>query len=344
MSNDPGACPSKPRRAAPTSLVLLSFSLAACAAGSAGSPAGASAHPPVAHAAVAAPAPVELPIWPGAVPDAVPLPGPENQTSTLGKPVAGKPWTKLENVAHPTMTIYRPAAPGPSPGAAVVVFPGGGYKILAVDLEGTEVCTWLTSIGVTCVVLEYRVPFSGPHWDESCNCHVMPPVLTALEDAQRTIGLLRYRAGELHIDPHRIGVLGFSAGGHLVAASSTHVQRIYAAVDAADQVSCRPDFAIALYPGHLWKDDEKRFELEDDIAGQLTGDAPPTFIVQATDDPVDSVNHSLVYYRALVAAGVSVEMHLFSHGGHAFGLRPTDQPITRWPVLAEAWLHTIGIL
>jgi acetyl esterase/lipase len=293
-------------------------------------------------AAPAAPAPVELAIWPGAVPDALPLPGPENQTSTVDKPVAGKPWTKLENVAHPTMTIYAPS--GPNSGAAVVVFPGGGYRVLAVDLEGSEVCPWLTSVGITCVVLKYRVPFSGPHWDESCNCHVMPKVLTALEDAQRTIGLLRYRAAELHIDPHRIGVLGFSAGGHLVAASSTNVQRLYPAVDAADEVSCRPDFALALYPGHLWKDDEHLFELEDDIARHVSADVPPTFILQATDDPVDDVHHSLVYYRALVEAGVSVEMHLFAHGGHAFGLRRTEQAITGWPVLAEAWLRTTGIL
>src|SRR5204863_7964596 len=109
-----------------------------------------------------------------------------------------------DNVAHPTMTIHAPA--GKNTGAAIVVFPGGGYKSLAIDLEGSEACTWLTSIGVTCVVLEYRVPFSGPYWDDSCKCHVVPPVATALQDAQRTIGLLRWRAGELHIDPHRIGV------------------------------------------------------------------------------------------------------------------------------------------
>jgi acetyl esterase/lipase len=216
----------------------------------------------------------------------------------------------------------------------VVVFPGGGYSIVAIDLEGTEACEWLTSRGITCVLLKYRVPCArvGPYRD----------CVSALQDAQRAVGLVRARAPEWRIDPKKIGVLGFSAGGHMVAAISTHFERRrYPAVDAADNVSCRPDFAIALYPGHLAVP-EKNFVLNPDI--RVTSRTPPTFLLQATDDPVDPVENSLVYYAALQKAGVSAEMHLYAKGGHAFGLRPTPSPITEWPKLVENWLKTIGII
>ncbi len=284
----------------------------------------------------------QVPIWPGAVPDAQPVAAPENDTTTKTNLVAGRPWVAVGNVSQPTMTVYSPK--GTNTGVAVVVFPGGGYKILAIDLEGTEVCDWLTSKGITCVLLKYRVPFSGPYWDERCRCHINPKAPMALEDAQRTVGLVRFHAAEWHIDPHKIGVLGFSAGGHLAAAMSTHFeQRLYPAVDAADKESCRPDFAVALYPGHLWTEDEK-FELNPDIATHITRQTPPTFLLQAEDDHVDNVNQSLVYYIALKNAGVPVEMHLYAQGGHAFGLRRTKLPITRWPQLVETWLGTIGMV
>ena len=285
----------------------------------------------------------EVAIWPGAVPDAQPAAGPENDTTTETKSlVADRPWVAVGNVSQPTMTVYSPR--GKNTGAAVVVFPGGGYQILAIDLEGTEVCDWLTSKGITCVLLKYRVPFSGPHWDGRCKCHINPKAPMALEDAQRTMGLVRFHAAEWHIDPHKIGVLGCSAGGHLAAAMSTHFeQRLYPAVDAADKESCRPDFAVALYPGHLWTSDENKFELNPDIATHITRQTPPTFLLQAEDDAVDDVNHSLVYYIALKNAGVPVEMHLYAQGGHAFGLRRTKLPITGWPQLVETWLGTIGM-
>ena len=166
----------------------------------------------------------------------------------------------------------------------------------------------------------------------------------ALEDAQRTVGLVRFHAVEWHIDPHKIGVLGFSSGGHLVAAISTHFsQRLYPAVDAADKESCRPDFAVALYPGHLWIDDQK-FVLNPDIAAHITRQTPPTFLLQAEDDHVDNVDDALAYYIALKKAGVPVEMHLYAQGGHAFGLRRTTFPITEWPQLVETWLGTIGMI
>jgi acetyl esterase/lipase len=281
-----------------------------------------------------------MPIWPGAVPDARPATGPEDMGTDTKELVAGKPWIYVENVSRPTMTVYSPK--GKNTGAAVVVFPGGGYEILAIDLEGTEVCDWLTSKGTTCVLLKYRVPDSGPAWHDNCRCHIHPKVPAALEDAQRTVGLVRFHAAEWHIDPHKIGVLGFSAGGHLVANISTHfAQRSYASVDAADKVSCRPDFAVALYPGHLWVD-PKKFELNPDIP--VTRQTPPTFLLQAEDDNVDGINQSLVYYIALKNAGVPVEMHLYAQGGHAFGLRRTKFPITAWPQLVETWLGTIGMI
>ena len=285
----------------------------------------------------------QVPIWPAAAPDAQPVDGPEVATTT-GKNslVAGRPWVAVTNVAQPTMTVYSP--PGKNTGAAVIIFPGGGYMELAIDLEGTEVCDWLTAKGVTCVLLKYRVPHSGQYWDRKLRREVDPKAPMALEDAQRTMGLVRWHAAEWQIDPHKIGVLGFSAGGHMVAAMSTHFdRRLYAAVDAADQESCRPDFAVAIYPGHLSLADNS-FGLNPDIDSHLTRQTPPTFLLQDEDDHVDRVEDSLSYYAALKRVGVPVEMHLYATGGHAFGLRPTKFPVTGWPKLVETWLRTIGMV
>ncbi|MGH9422344.1 MAG: alpha/beta hydrolase, partial [Thermoanaerobaculia bacterium] len=211
----------------------------------------------------------QIPIWPGVAPGAMPTHGREvagivRDSADKPKLVGGKPWIYVDSVSQPTMTIYSPKVR--NTGAAVVVFPGGGHFVLAIDLEGTEVCDWLTSRGITCVLLKYRVPCFrvGPYRD----CR------TALLDAQRTVGLVRSQAARWHIDPRKIGVLGFSAGGHMVAAISTHFdKRLYRAVDAADSVSCRPDFAIALYPGHLAVR-EKGFVLNPDL--RVTSRTPPT--------------------------------------------------------------------
>jgi acetyl esterase/lipase len=283
----------------------------------------------------------QIAIWPGTPPDAEPAARPETAKTTENeKLVGGKPWIYVSNVSRPTMTVYSPE--GKNTGAAVVVFPGGGYQILAVDLEGTEVCDWLTSRGVTCVLLKYRVPNTGPHWEKKCDCQVYPKAPMALEDAQRTLRLTRFHAAKWHLDPHRIGVLGFSAGGHLVAATSTRFQeRLYAPVDEADKESARPDFAVALYPGHLWMD-EKKFKLNPEIT--VTRETPPTFLIQAENDNVDSINNTLVYYVALKNAGVPVEIHSYAEGGHAFGLRRTKFPVTAWPELVEKWLVTLGMV
>src|SRR5271156_1142327 len=290
----------------------------------------------------------QLAIWPGAVPDAQLAPGPEDTVIVKEHLVAGKPWTFVKNVSRPTITVYSPT--GKNTGVAIVVFPGGGFEGLAIDLEGTESCDWLTSRGITCVLLKYRIPSLPYDWH--CDCRPnngLNKSTLPLEDAQRTIGLVRLHAADWHIDPHKIGVLGFSAGGYLVAEISTDfAHRLYEPVDAADKLSCRPDFAIAVYPGHLWVHededqatrDETDLSLRPDIS--VRADSPPTFLLQAEDDHVDGVEQSLAYYVALQKAGVPTEMHLYAQGGHAFGLRPSGLPISHWPALVEQWLHTIG--
>ena len=285
----------------------------------------------------------QIPIWPGLPPNAQRVSGAETTTTTSSDHlVAGRPWTYIQNVSRPTMTVYSPK--GKNTGAAVVVFPGGGYQILAIDLEGTEVCDWLTSRGITCVLLKYRVPNTGPSWDQLCGCDRSTRSSMPLEDAQRAIGLVRLHAANWRIDPHKIGVLGFSAGGHLVALISTHFdRRVYRAVDAADRESCRPDFAVSIYPGHLSLA-ENSIELNPDIRTHITRQTPSTFLLQNEDDRVDRVEDALSYYAALKKVGIPVEMHLYAQGGHAFGLRPTKFPVTAWPKLVETWLGAIGMI
>jgi acetyl esterase/lipase len=288
-------------------------------------------------------APTEIALWPDGLRIEQPQASGPEKVRLGGSRVADRPWTAVENVTRPTMTIYPPQRT--NSGAAVMVFPGGGYNILAIDLEGTEVCDWLTQRGVTCVVLKYRVPGSGHHYDRQCRCGRAPAIPMALQDAQRAMGVLRQRASEFGIDPHKIGVLGFSAGGHLVTVVSNITTRAYARIDAADDLSSRPDFAIALYPGHLWREGAG-LTLREDTGTPFTAsaDTPPTLIVHAQDDPVDDVRHALTYYLALREAQAPVEMHLYARGGHAFGLRQTDHAITEWPALAERWMRTIGVL
>jgi acetyl esterase/lipase len=271
-----------------------------------------------------------LAIWPHGAPGAQANPPAEVDITTAKDDlIAGKRLVRLGNVFSPTITVYTPV--GKNTGAAVVVFPGGGYKILAIDLEGTEVCDWLNATGISCILLKYRVPDSGPY----------PKSSAALQDAQRAMGIVRSHAAEWHIDPQHIGVLGFSAGAHLVAAVSTHFdQRLYAPVDAADKVSCRPDFAVLVYPTYLAMA-EQNFAPNSDIP--VTEKTPPSFIVQAEDDPVH-VENSSVYFLVLKNAKVPAEIHLYAEGGHGYGLRRTPLPVTTWPQSAEIWLHTIKVL
>ncbi len=278
-----------------------------------------------------APGHTTLLLWPQSAPGAQTGAAPEVDTTNPknNNLIAGKPLIRLGNVSNPTLTLYQPK--GKSTGAAVVVFPGGGYTILAIDLEGTEVCDWLTSSGIACVLVKYRVPESGPY----------PKSRAALQDAQRAVGLVRQHAAEWNIDPKRIGVLGFSAGAHLAAALSTHFeQRLYDPVDAADQLSCRPDFAVVVYPGYIAVE-EQNFALNADI--HPIDKTPPSFIVQAEDDGVH-VENATVYFLALKDAKVPAELHIYAQGGHGYGLRRTELPVTGWPQLVETWLKTIHML
>jgi len=277
-----------------------------------------------------APGHLTLPVWPGVAPGASLNPPAEAETTAVSDNlVAGRPVTLLSNVHSPTITLYPPK--GRNTGAAVVVFPGGAYQVLAIDVEGTEVCDWLSSIGITCLLLKYRVPGSGPY----------PKSAAALQDAQRALGLVRQHAAEWQIDPERIGVLGFSAGAYLAAALSTHFsERIYLPVDAAEQLSCRPDFTVIVYPGYLVLDEEG---LPPNPEIRPASTTPPQFIVQTEDDPVH-VENAIAYFMALKNAKVPAELHIYAEGGHAYGMRPTALPISTWPQAVETWLHTTKIL
>jgi acetyl esterase/lipase len=237
---------------------------------------------------------------------------------------------RITDVTRPTLTVFRPPADRDT-GTAVVICPGGGYSILAWDLEGTEVAEWLNSLGVTGIVLKYRVPAR-----KGRERYAAP-----LQDAQRALGMVRLRAAEWGIDPHRIGILGFSAGGHLSAAlSNNHDRRTYDPVDDADKVSCRPDFALLIYPAYLVTGKEN-----DRLAPEMkvTKETPPTFIVYTEDDPVH-VENGLFYYLALKKAKVPAEMHIYPKGGHGYGLRPSAQEVSTWPKRAEEWLRAGGLL
>lgn len=266
-------------------------------------------------------------------------------------PVLQKGIRKLEghetrattNVSNPTYTVYAPKN-NPS-GTCILVFPGGGYLVLAMGLEGTEIADWLTSVGITCVLVKYRVPYSGCYWDDRLHKNVTPKVPMALQDAQRTISTIRAHAEELHINPHKIGVMGFSAGGNVaVLASTRFAKRAYPPMDEIDQVDCRPDFAIPVYPGHMTmrhKNINSR-ALNTDIP--ISKNIPPTLLVHAQDDPVDPVHYSEVYARALKKAGIPVKLKLYRHGGHAFGVRKQGTDSDRWTQDTLSWLKQIKML
>ena len=272
-----------------------------------------------------------LPLWPGTAPGDKEGMGPEkDQTKPTDGLVAGKPVIRLGNVSKPTLSLYQPASAKRS-GSAVIVCPGGAYQILAMDLEGTEVCDWLNSAGVTAVLLKYRVP-KRPGLEKHA---------AALQDAQRAVGLVRRHAAEWGIDAKKIGILGFSAGGHLAALASNQCKpRSYPVVDEADSASCRPDFTILIYPAYLTVKEEG-----DKIAPefQLTANTPPTFIAMAEDDPV-RVENALFYAGALKKAGVPFELHVYPTGGHGYGLRPTRELVTTWPQRVADWMRSRGLL
>lgn len=277
----------------------------------------------------------EMPIWTSGIPDSSLIRGEETIVDGVAK-----------NVSNPTIKIFSPTKN--NSGSAVIVMPGGGYTKVAVELEGSEICEWLASIGVTGILLKYRVPDSGPHYYKDCFCEKDPIKPLALQDAQRAISFVRTQAKDWNINPAKIGVMGFSAGGHLVADVSTNYRnRAYALTDEMDKTNCRPDFGIVFFPGHLTNHTSNPYELNDKIPVDST--TPPTFILQSGNDPIDPIENSLVYFIALQKAKVHAEYHVYAEGGHAFGLDRTTLdnpnwnklPIADWEKLIERWLQTI---
>jgi acetyl esterase/lipase len=273
--------------------------------------------------------PTVVDVWPeGKIPDAAGAPGPD--TVQRPRPDDAKPVLRLTDITRPTLSIHRPPKEKDT-GAAVVIAPGGGYNILAWDLEGEEVAAWLNSIGVTGIILKYRVPRAP---GEAAN----EPPPRPLKDAQRALSLVRSKAGEWGIDPRRIGMLGFSAGGNLTARAALGSDaRSYAPIDAVDEVSCRPDFAVLVYPAYLEKDGALRPEYK------VTSQSPPMFFAHAGDDRIRPHN-SIALYTALHAAGVPAELHVYASGGHGFGLRPGEHPASTWPDRCAAWMKGQGLL
>lgn len=283
----------------------------------------------------------QIPLWPASVDLARPDSGdrPE-QTGNGSALVGGRPWHWAASVTRPTMTIYRPTRRGN--GTTIMVLPGGGFEVVATDLEGTEICDWVVRQGMTCAMLKYRAPQAWPSVDGK---QQRPRVLLALEDAHRAMGLLRRDAARYGIDPHRIGVMGFSAGAYLAANMSNTEERSYPPADAADRISPRPDFAIIAYTARMLDNSKGRNSLELQPWVKISPKAPPTLIIHAMNDPMDNIRQPMAYALALNDAGVPVDLRLYAKGGHAFGMRATKDPITTaWPAEARAWLHDIGML
>ena len=275
--------------------------------------------------------PTILNIWPGKPPgETKELPAEVDLTKDTDKLIAGKRIIKLGNVSTPQIAVYKPEK-SKDTGASVIICPGGGHHILAYDLEGTEVAEWLNTIGVTGIVLKYRVPFRNPdkRWG------------AAVADAQRAVSQVRSKAAEWNLDPKRIGICGFSAGGETAGLTSLFLEeRQYTAADDVDKVSCKPDFAILIYPGGF--DTKGQAQIRDNI--KVTKDTPPMFLIHAIDDPV-TANNSLALAVELKKAGVPTELHIYDAGGHGYGLRLVNTlPITTWPKRCEEWMQRRGLL
>lgn len=276
-------------------------------------------------APLAAAAPSEpIPLWPEGVPGESGLELPDESLELRG----AYQIEILSNVANPTLTFF----PAPKPnGAAVLVCPGGGYNILATSHEGTEVCEWLNSLGISAGLLKYRVPRR-----EGLAKHAAP-----LQDAQRAIGLMRARAGEWGIDPRRVGILGFSAGGHLATmALTSDGSRTYPADPQLDAASPVPDFAVLVYPAYLL-DEAKPDALSPEI--RITDATPPAFVVVAHDD-AKFVEGCARLYIEMRRRNRPCELHVFAKGGHGFGLANTEEEVGQWPALAGKWMEAAGFL
>lgn len=278
--------------------------------------------------------PLVVDLWPGKPPgDTATLPPEADTTKPTDGQVAGKRVMRIGNVATPQLHIYQPA-PDKATGAAVVICPGGGHHILAWDLEGTEVAEWLNTLGVTGIVLKYRVPARDKdrRW------------FAAVQDAQRAVSLVRSRATEWKLDPKRLGVCGFSAGGETAGRAALAQERFYDRVDVVDDQSHRPDFAMLIYPAYFVEKDEKGKDLprlRSDLT--VTEKAPPMFLVHAFNDPV-TPQSSLLLASRLKEVGVPAEVHIYPTGGHGYGLRHTSEAVTQWNLRAGQWLAEQGLL
>ena len=286
---------------------------------------------------VAADNPLVVELWPGTVPDEAGAIGEEKVRMSPQldrKQVEVTESTRLiTNVSKPTITIYRPAKDKDT-GTAVLICPGGGYWDLYWQLEGEEVAAWLNTLGVTGIILKYRVPRRA---DEPKG----EPARRPLQDAQRAVSLARSRSQEWGIDPQRIGMVGFSAGGHLALATATRFeQRTYEPVDDIDKTSCRPDFAVLCYSGYLKAKDK------DELAPglRIPAGTPPIFLAHGGDDIISDPGHSVVTYLALKRAGVPAELHIYATAAHDFGVRPSDHPCSAWTQACASWLRHLGFL
>lgn len=279
-----------------------------------------------ASAFAAEPAVVNL--WPGKAPgETKELPPEQDINKPTDKLIGGRKIIKLANVSTPTVSVYK--AFGEEPHPAVIICPGGGHYILAFDHEGTEVAEWLNTIGVTGIVLKYRVPARNPEkrWE------------AAVQDAQRAISLARASAKEWNIDPQRIGILGFSAGGETAGlAAVLHAQRQYPASDSVDEASSRPDFAALIYPGGFIQKDKAQV-LPDYV--KVDEKTPPMFFAHSADDGVPVAN-SVLLFTALKDAKVPAELHVYATGGHGYGIRKTGFPCNTWPARLEDWMRIQG--
>jgi acetyl esterase/lipase len=286
----------------------------------------------------AAEPPIALPLWPGPVPGDDGTIGPERVRAPAEAPTKDAKW--ITNVTKPAITIFRPAMDR-NTRTAIVICPGGGYWNLAWDLEGEEVASWLNRVGVTAIVLKYRVPRRAGQPERL-------PAPGPLLDAQRAISLVRSRAAEWAIATNRIGILGFSAGGHLAVATATHFdQRGYEAMDAIDKLSCRPDFAVAVYPGYFIEQQPAGVETNKNVLApymRIPKETPPIFLVHASDDPVAGAENSTVMYLALKRANVPTELHVYAQGGHGFGVRQSALPCSTWTDRCVTWLQNQGML
>ncbi len=291
----------------------------------------------VAWPAAGADKPTVVELWPGKVPDETGDIGPEkvrmSPKLTRKEVEVTEPTRLVTNVSKPTITVCRPAKDKDT-GAAILICPGGGYWDLFWELEGEEVAAWLNAQGVTGIILKYRVPRRP---DEPKG----EPARRPLQDAQRAVSLVRSKAREWGIDPQRIGMVGFSAGGHLAVATATSFEkRTYSPSDDIDQLSCRPDFAIAVYSGYLKAKDK------DELAPglRIPAKTPPIFLVHGGADIISPPEHSVVMYLALKRAGIPAELHIYAGAAHDFGVRPVDHPCSTWTGLCLDWLGSQGFL